>query len=116
MSYYGMDTETVQQTGKNIFNLEPEAETAVKGVLNSYMDASGSVHHPLVSQALSSYHDTHQKSHLQLPEAVRALGSNTASGGKAIADGQNETTSVQTGNLTAQQGLTRDINLPLCGG
>jgi hypothetical protein len=111
-----MDTETVQQTGKNIFDLEPEAESAVKGVLSSYLDASGSVHHPLVSQALSGYHDTHQKSHLQLPQAVRALGGNTASGGKAIADGQNETTSVQAGNLAIQQGLTRDINSPISGG
>ena len=111
-----MDTETVQQTGKNIFDLEPEAESAVKGVLSSYLDASGSVHHPLVSQALSSYHDTHQKSHLQLPQAVRALGSNTASGGEVIADGPNETTSVQAGNLTIQQGLTRDINSPISGG
>lgn len=113
MSYYIMDTEAVQQTGKSIFDLEPQAESAVKGVLNSYLDASGSVHHPLVSQALSSYHDTHQKSHLQLPQAVRALGSNTASGGRAIADGQNESTSVQRANVFAQQGLIRDINNPL---
>lgn len=115
MSYYGMDTEVVQQTGRSVAGLEPAAESAVKGVLNSYMDASGSVHHPLVSSALSSYHDTHQKGHLALPEAVRSLGVGTASGGAAIADGQNESTSVQSSSAAQQQGLLRDINNPLGG-
>ncbi len=115
MNYYAMDTGVVQSSGKSVFGLGGEADSAVRAVLNSYMDASGAVHHPLVSQALSSYHDTHQKSHLQLPQAVRALGSNTANGGRTVAAGQNECTAVQAGNLSAQQGLTRDINVQLGG-
>ncbi len=115
MSYYAMDTGVVQSSGKSVFALGPEADSAVKAVLTSYLDASGVVHHPLVSQALSSYHDTHQKSHLQFPQAVRALGSNTANGGRTIAEGQNESTRVQAANLAAQQGLMRDINGQLGG-
>ncbi len=110
MSYYGMDTEVVQTVGKSVFELGPEATTAVNGVLNSYLDASGAVHHPLVSSALSDYHETHQKGHLALPEAVKALGGNTASGGAAIADGQNEATNVQQGSAVQQESLARDIN------
>lgn len=113
MSYYGMDTDAVQTVGKGIYQLEPEADSAVKGVLNSYMDASGVVHHPLVSDAMSAFHDTHQKGHLQLPEAVKALGSNTASGGAAIADGNNEATQVQRGSLGQQETLLRNMNGPL---
>ncbi len=110
MSYYGMDTDAVQTVGKGVFNLEPEANSAVQGVLNSYMEASGSVHHPLVSQAMSKFHDTHQKGHLALPEAVKALGSNTANGGRAIADGNNEATQVQQTSLGQQQALAREVN------
>lgn len=110
MSYYGMDTDVVQSVGKQIFDLEPEATAAVNGVLTSYMDASGAVYHPVVSAAMSSYHDTHQKDHLAFAQAVRTLGSNVASGGKAIADGNNEASTVQSGNLANQQGLARALN------
>ncbi len=113
MSYYGMDTDAVQSAGKRVFNLEPEAATAVRGVLNSYMDASGAVHHPLVSAAMSTFHETHQKGHMALPEAVRALGSNTANGGVAIAEGTNEASSVQRSSLGQQETLARDINQKL---
>ncbi|HEY7043568.1 MAG TPA: hypothetical protein VH419_07870 [Nocardioidaceae bacterium] len=110
MSYYAMDTDVVQNTGRKVFDLGPEADSAVQGVLNAYMDASSAVHHPLVSQAMSSYHDSHQKAHRAFPQAVRAVGSNTASGGRAIADGQNESTSVQHANALQQQSLARDLN------
>ncbi len=110
MSYYGMDTDAVQSAGRGVFSLEPEANTAVQGVLNSYLDASGTVHHPLVSQAMSKFHDTHQKGHLALPEAVKALGSGTANGGAAIADGNNEATQVQQTSLGHQQTLAREVN------
>lgn len=113
MSYYGMDTEQVQTVGARVFALEPEADTAVRGVLTSYMDASGTVHHPLVRQAMSTFHDTHQRGHLALPEAVRGLGSNTANGGAAIADGNNEAANVQQQSLSSQEALVRDINQPL---
>ncbi len=84
MSYYGMDTEAVQAVGRNVFDLEPEADTAVTGVLNSYTEASGVVHHPVVTAAMSTYRETHQQGHLALAVAVRALGSNTANGGSTI--------------------------------
>lgn len=107
MSYYGMETDAVQSVGKQIFDLEPEATAAVTGVLSSYMDASGVVHHPVVSAALTAYHDTHQKGHLSFPESVRALGSNTALGGTAIAEGNNEASSVQRSSLKTQDDFVR---------
>jgi hypothetical protein len=113
MGYYGADTEHVQTVGRSVFNLEPEATSAVNGVLNSYSDAAGAVHHPMVSGALNSYRDTHQRAHLAFPEAVKGLGSNTAHGGAAIADGGNEATSVMRANLGTQETLVRDINPPI---
>ncbi len=110
MSYYGMDTDAVQSVGRQIVDLEPEATTAVNGVLNSYVEASGTVHHPVVSAAMTAYHDTHQKGHLTLPELVRSLGTNTALGGKAIVDGNNEASAVQAASLTSQQGLARELD------
>jgi hypothetical protein len=113
MSYYGMDTDAVQSVGKQVFGLHPEASSAVQGVLGAYTDASAVVHHPLVAAAMSTYRETHQAGHLALPEAVKALGSNTANGGKTIADANNEAASVQAGSLGVQQVLTRSINQPL---
>lgn len=113
MSYYGMDTDVVQSVGRQVHDLEPEASTAVNGVLSSYTDASAVVHHPLVRSAMTAYHETHQKGHLSLPQAIKALGSNTASGGKAIADATNEASAALSTSLTSQQGLVRDINKPL---
>lgn len=107
MSYYGMEPDTVQSVGKQIFDLEPEATTAVNGVLSSYLDASGAVHHPVVTAALTAYHDTHQKGHLSFPESVRALGSNTALGGKAIVDGNNEASAVQQSSARTQEDFVR---------
>jgi hypothetical protein len=105
MNGYGIDVEPVQTSGANVFNLAPEADSAVQGVLNSYADASGTVHHPLVSQAMSAYRETHQRGHLALPVAIRALGSNTVSGANAIVDGTNEATSVQQASLGEQEAL-----------
>lgn len=110
MSYYGMETDTVQSVGKQIFDLEPAATTAVNGVLSSYLDASGAVHHPVVSAAMASYHDTHQKGHLSFPELVRSLGSNTALGGKAIVDGNNEASAVQQSSLATQESLVQQLS------
>jgi hypothetical protein len=113
VNYYGMDTDTVQSVGKQVYGLHPDASSAVDGVLNSYSDASGVVHHPLVSSAMAAYRDTHQKSHLQFPEAVKALGSNTASGGRAIADASNDSSAVLSTTFADQQGLKRQLNQPL---
>ena len=113
MSYYGVDTDVVQAVGKQVFNLAPEASTAVNGVLSSYTEASSVVHHPLVRAAMTAYHETHQKAHLSLPEAIKALGGNTASGGGTIADATNEASSVFSSSLGTQEGLVRDINTPL---
>lgn len=113
MGYYGADTDQVQTVGRSEFNLAPDAESAVNAVLNSYSDAAGAVHHPVVSGALSSYRDTHQRAHLSFPAAIRELGSNTAGSGAAIADGQNEATSVMQASLGTQEALVRDINPPI---
>jgi hypothetical protein len=113
MGYYGADPEQVQTAGRAVFDLEPEAASAVNAVLSSYSDAAGSVHHPIVSAAMRSYRETHQKEHLSLPVAVRGLGSNTAHGGAAVADGNNEATAILKASLGDQEVLGRDINAPL---
>lgn len=105
MTGYGIDIDGVQTSGTGVFNLAPDADSAVQGVLNSYADASGTVHHPLVSQAMSAYRETHQRGHLALPVAIRTLGSNTVSGANAIADGSNEATHVQQASLGLQEAL-----------
>lgn len=110
MNGYEIDIDGVQTGGRNVFNLGPDADSAVQGVLNSYADASGVVHHPLVSQAMSAYRETHQRGHLALPVAVRALGSNTVSGANAIADGNNEATGVQQSSLAEQETLATVVS------
>jgi hypothetical protein len=113
MGYYGADTDQVQTVGRSVFDLEPDATSAVNAVLNSYSDAAGAVHHPMVSDALTSYRETHQRAHLSFPEAVKGLGANTANGGAAIADGNNEATAVMRASLGTQEALLRDINPPI---
>jgi len=113
MTYYGMDTEDVQGSGKKVFDLEPEADAAVESVLQAYRGASDAVHHHVVREALDAYLDTHQKQHLQFPAAVRALGGNTAAGGAAIADGNSEAAAVHKGVAGEQELLLRDVNRPL---
>ena len=110
---YGAEPETVQTVGRSVHDLGTDADGAVQGVLNSYDDAAGAVHHPSVVAALNTYRSTHQKGHLSFPEAVRGLGSNTAHGGATIADGNNEATAMQRLATTDQEGLVRDINRPL---
>ena len=90
-----------------------EFASAVNAVLSSYSDAAGSVHHPIVSAAMRSYRETHQKEHLSFPVAVRGLGSNTAHGGAAVADGNNEATAILKASLGDQEVLGRDINASL---
>jgi hypothetical protein len=113
MSYYAADTDQVQTVGRSVFNLEPEATSAVTGVLNSYSDAEGVVHHPVVRGALGRYREEHQKGHLAFPEAVKSLGANTATVGSTVADATNEATAVHTASLVQQEGLAREINRPL---
>jgi hypothetical protein len=110
---YGMDPDQVQSAGRSVFNDAPEASSAVHKVLGSYLEASGVVHHPLVSAAMTAFHETHQKGHLSLPEAVKQLGSNTANGGRVIAEGSNDVVATQRSSLTSQQSLSRALNQKL---
>ena len=108
-----METDVVQSVGQRIVGLELQATSAVNGVLTSYADASGVVHHPVVRAAMSAYHDTHQKGHLAFVKAVGSLGAGITNVGRAIADGNNEAAAVQRGSLGAQQMLARDFDSPL---
>ena len=110
---YGAEPETVQTVGRSVHSLGTDADSAVRGVLNSYDDAAGAVHHPSVSGALNAYRTNHQKAHLAFSEAVRGLGAGTASGGAVIADGNSEATATQRAAASDQEGLVRDINSPL---
>ncbi|MGH3447863.1 MAG: hypothetical protein ACRDP4_09600 [Nocardioidaceae bacterium] len=110
MSFYGMDPDAVQSVGQGVYGLEPEASSAVHGVLGSYTSAAGVVHHPLMASAMHTFHDTHKKGHLALPDAVADAGADTASAGVAVADGQNEDTRVQKGSYANTQALSRDMN------
>lgn len=60
-SYYEIDPDTVASVGRQVFDLQPEADVAVNRLLSGYTDAAGVVHHPRVQQALGMFHDTHQQ-------------------------------------------------------
>lgn len=115
MSYYAMDTDGVQTTGRGIHGLEPQAGSAVNGVLDSYTAGAGAVHHPVVRAAMHGYHDTHQAGHRKFPDAVAGLGASVARGGATIADGNNEVTNVQKAAYAGAEALRRDVNLPIDG-
>jgi hypothetical protein len=111
--YYEMDPEVVQSSGRQVHSLEPEANSAVQSLLGGYTTAAGTVVHAKVQSALTRFHDTHQKTHRAVPVAVANLGVNTASGGKAVADGSNESTHVQMSSLAVQQGAVTSLRRPI---
>ncbi len=113
MSFFGADTDAVLQTGKSVYDREPAATAAVTSLLNAYDDAAGGVHHPTLRAALTSYRDRNQKGHLQLPHEIQRLGSNTASGGAAVADAQNEVTTVQQRSAVDAESTSTQLNRPL---
>lgn len=113
MSYFGADTDAVQQTGKSVYDREPAATAAVTSLLNAYDDAASGVHHSKLSASLSAFRDRNQKGHLQLPHEIQRLGSNTASGGATVADAQNEATSVQKGSAVEADSTSSLLNRPL---
>lgn len=113
MSYYGADTDSVQQVGKSVFDREPAATAAVMALLNAYDDAAATVHHAKMRAALTAFREAHQKGHLQLPREIQRLGKNTASGGTTLADGQNESSSIQAPSCTDGENLVRHLDRPI---
>lgn len=111
--YYEMDPEVVQSSGRQVHGLEPEAHSTIQALLGGYTTAAGTVVHAKVSSAMSRFHDTHQLTHRAVPVAVANLGVGTASGGKAIADGTNESTSVQMSSLSTQQSAVTSLRRPI---
>lgn len=111
--YYEMDPDVVQSSGRQVHNLEPEANGAVQGLLSGYTSGAGAVVHAKVTAAMTRFHDTHQKTHRAVPHAVASLGSNTAKGGKAVTDGTNESTHVQTSSLATQQTTVTNLRRPI---
>lgn len=112
-AYYEMDSEIVQSSGRQVHDLEPEANGAVHSLLSGYTSGAGAVVHAKVQAAMTRFHDTHQKTHRAVPHAVAGLGSNTAKGGKAVADGTNESTHVQLGSLATQQNAVTSLRRPI---
>jgi hypothetical protein len=111
--YYEMDPDLVQSSGRQVHDLEPQANSAVHSVLGAYTSGAAAVVHAKVQAALTRFHDTHQKTHRAVPHAVASLGANTARGGKAVADGTNESTHVQMASLTTQQGAVTSLRRPI---
>ncbi len=112
-SYYEIDPDVVQSSGRQVHELQPQATSAVHGVLSGYTSGAGAVVHAKVQAALGRFHDTHQKAHLAVPQAVASLGANTALGGKAIADGTNESSRVQMASLATQQAAVTSLRRPI---
>jgi len=48
-----------------------------------------------------------------VPQAVAGLGANTASGGKAVADGTNESRFVQMSSLASSQDAVTSLRRPI---
>jgi hypothetical protein len=115
MSYFEMDPDLVQSSGRHVHDLEPQAHSAVQNVLTGYATAAGSVVHAKVTSALHRFHDTHEKVHRAVPHSVAALGANTAGGGRAVADGSNESTRVQVASLADQQASLTALRRPIAG-
>lgn len=113
MSYYGADTDAVQQVGSSVYDREPAATAAVTTLLNAYDDAAATVHHHKLRGSLTAFRDANQKGHLQLPQEIQRLGSNTASGGTALADAQNESSSVQQQSYSDSEDLMRHLQPPI---
>lgn len=113
MTYYGADTDSVQEIGKAVYDREPAATAAVTALLNAYDDAAAAVHHPRMRASLTAFRDDNQKAHLQLPREIQRLGSNTASGGTTLADAQNESSTVQQQSYSAGEDLMRQLQPPI---
>ena len=104
----------MQSSGRQVHDLEPQAHSAVQTVLDGYTSAAGAVVHAKVTggAAPASMTPT-QKTHRAVPHAVANLGANTASGGKAVADGTNESTQVQMSSLATQQSAVTSLRRPI---